>query len=239
VTPAGKTPSPGPRKCAYSLRPACLEDIPGLSQVEREAFPEQWPPPRFAAELAKSHTFYLVAVRPWTPEERARTEPEQEGRAHPPSGSGLLARLGDTVRSVGLGAARVNRTRVSPEYVAGFAGMWFVADEAHVVTLGARERERRMGVADLLLLGVAETAVKCGSRHVTLEVRRSNTAALALYGKHGFREMGVRKRYYSDNGEDAVIMTTPPIQSDAYAHTLASLAREHAERWGASIRVLA
>ena len=107
------------------------------------------------------------------------------------------------------------------------------------VTLGARERARRMGVADLLLLGVAETAVKRGSRHLTLEVRRSNTAAIALYSKHEFREMGVRKRYYSDNGEDAIIMTTPPIQSDAYAHMLASLARDHEERWGASVRVLA
>ena len=239
MTPDGETPSPGPCKCPYTLRPACLEDVPGLSQAEREAFPEQWPPTRFAAELSKSHTFYLVAVRPLTPEDRARTKPEQEAETLPSSGSRLLARLGDTVRSAGLGSARVNRAPVSPEYVAGFAGMWFVVDEAHIVTLGARERTRRTGVADLLLLGVAETAVKRGSRDVTLEVRRSNTAALALYRKHGFREMGVRKRYYSDNGEDAIIMTTPPIQSDAYAHMLASLARDHEERWGASVRVLA
>jgi len=164
--------------------------------------------------------------------------PEQEGRAASSFGSRLSARLGGAARSVGLGAVRVNEPFVSPEYIAGFAGIWFMSDETHIVTLGARGGARRTGVADLLLLGVAEAAVKRGSRHVTLEVRRSNAAAIALYRKHGFSEVGVRRRYYSDNGEDAVIMTTPHIQSDAYARMLASLTRDHAARWGTSVRVL-
>ena len=237
-TPAGETSSPGSRRCPYALRPAREEDVPGLCQAEREAFPKQWPPTHFSRELAKPHTLYLVVVRPWTAEERAQKEPEREGAAVASFGSRLLSRLGDTARSVGLGAARVNEPSASPEYVAGFVGTWFVADETHIITIGARERARRNGVADLLLIGMAEAAVRRGSLHVTLEARRSNAPALSLYRKHGFREVGVRRRYYSDNGEDAVIMTTPPIQSDAYAHMLASLARDHAARWGAAVRVL-
>ena len=238
ATPAGETPSRQPAVCAYTLRPARSEDIAGLRQAEREAFPKQWPPTNFSRELGKPHTVYLVAVRPWTPEERAREEPEREGGAASSFGSRLLAKVGETARSIGLDAVRAGEPSVSPEYVAGFAGTWFVADETHIVTIGARERARRTGVADLLLMGVAETAVKRGCQCVTLEVRASNTAAIALYRKHGFREVGVRKRYYSDNGEDAVIMTTPPIQSDAYTRLLASLDCDHAARWGPSVRAL-
>ena len=201
-----------------------------MSQAEREAFPEQWHPTRFSRELEKPNTVYLVAVRPWTPEELARFDTERGAEGAPSLASRVLAGLNGVARSVGLGMLGEDRRSVSPEYVAGFAGAWFVADEAHVVTIGARERERRRGIADLLLMGIADAAVRLGSRHTTLEVRRSNAAALALYRKHGFREMGVRKRYYSDNGEDAVIMTTPPIQSEAFARMQAALARDHVVR---------
>jgi len=208
-----------------------------MSQAEGEAFPGQWPPTRFSRELAKPHTVYLVAARPWTPAELASLDLERKDEVAPSLASRVLAGLDGVARSVGLGMLREGRRSVSPEYVAGFAGAWFVADEVHVVTIGARECERRRGIADLLLMGIAEAAVRLDSRHVTLEVRRSNAAALALYRKHGFREVGVRKRYYSDNGEDAAIMTTPPIQSDAYAHMQAELARDHAARWGTSVRL--
>jgi len=219
------------------MRPAREEDVPGMRQAEREAFPEQWPPTRFSRELGKPHTVYLVAVRPWTPEELAGNKLGHRDEDGPSLASRVLAGLDGVARSVGLGMLREGGRSESPEYVAGFAGAWFVADEAHVVTIGARECERRRGIADLLLMGIAEAAVRLDSRHVTLEVRRSNAAALALYRKHGFREMGVRKRYYSDNGEDAAIMTTPPIQSEAYAHMQAELARDHAARWGTSVRL--
>lgn len=75
-----------------------------------------------------------------------------------------------------------------------------------------------------------------GSRVVTLEVRGSNEIARGLYHKYGFREVGVRKRYYADNNEDAVIMTTPPIQFDEFREHFQTQAREHEGRWGASER---
>jgi ribosomal-protein-alanine N-acetyltransferase len=236
--PAGETTAAGPRTCRYALRPARREDVPGLRQVEREAFPEQWPPTRFPAQFGKPHSLYLVAVRAWTPEERAGLEPQREAAAGASLKSRFLSALESAARSVRSNLPPAAGPSPSAEYVAGYAGIWFMADEAHIVALGAREKARRTGVADLLLLGVAEAALKRGSRCVTLEVRTSNAAARALYLKHGFTEAGIRKHYYSDNGEDAVIMTTPPIRGEDYERLHASLARDHEARWGASVRAV-
>ena len=82
------------------------------------------------------------------------------------------------------------------------------------------------------MLGAFREARRHGAREITLEVRASNFAARALYRKYGFREVGLRKRYYIDNGEDAIIMTTPPIANVEYTVSLDSLARSHAVRWG-------
>ena len=209
-----------------------------MREVEKEAFPEQWPPSRFSREIGKANSLYLVAVRPRTPDEITRVELERRRDGVAAFGSRVLSGLGVVARTVGLlGVQREGKGLAFPDYVLGFAGAWFVADETHLVAIGARAEERRKGIADLLLLGVTGEAISLGCREVTLEVRQSNAAARALYSKHGFREVGMRKRYYSDNGEDAVIMTTPPIQSDAYGRTLASLARDHAARWGVPDRL--
>ena len=231
---AGETSDFMPAGSAFRLRAATLDDIPELLQVEREAFPTQWPPTRFERELRKPHALCLVAVRPWEPGERAGDGAGLDDGSSPPDADRLLARLGRAARSVSLGAISQAVRSEPPEHVAGFAALWFVADEMHIVTIGTRAAARGHGVGDLLLIGVAEAAVQRGSTHVTLEVRKSNDTARSLYRKHGFREAGIRKRYYSDDREDAVIMTTPPIQSDDFARALEALIRDHAERWGAS-----
>ena len=61
---------------------------------------------------------------------------------------------------------------------------------------------------------------------------KSNSVAIELYRKYGFQEVGLRRRYYSDNGEDAVIMTTPPVRSDDYQAHFTRLIEQHAEKWG-------
>ena len=73
---------------------------------------------------------------------------------------------------------------------------------------------------------------------MTLEVRTSNHAARNLYLKYGFKERGVRKAYYSDNGEDALIMTTGRIDLPAFAKHLKTVVQAHERRWGCSERVL-
>jgi [ribosomal protein S18]-alanine N-acetyltransferase len=95
--------------------------------------------------------------------------------------------------------------------VVGFAGVWLMVDESHVTTFGVHPRARRQGVARSLLLRLLELSLELGAARSTLEVRVSNTAAQALYRSFGFEVAGRRPAYYSDDGEDALVMTTPPL----------------------------
>jgi ribosomal-protein-alanine N-acetyltransferase len=90
--------------------------------------------------------------------------------------------------------------------VVGFIIFWLVHDEVHVLNVAVAAEERRRGVARALLSACVARGRAQGSCLVTLEVRRSNTAALRLYEAFGFRSAGVRPNYYSDEGEDAIVM---------------------------------
>ncbi len=110
--------------------------------------------------------------------------------------------------------------------IKGFAGLWLMVDEAHVVTVAVVPEERRRGLGRVLVHGLIGVAIDHGMSLATLEVRVSNEAARALYREYGFYEVGTRKRYYSDNHEDAVIMTTEGLTSPAYQRPAARLAEE-------------
>jgi ribosomal-protein-alanine N-acetyltransferase len=92
------------------------------------------------------------------------------------------------------------------EPVCAFANYWHVADELQVMNIATLPGVRRRGHASELLQDLIQTGRERRVRWVTLEVRRSNEAARALYQKFGFVEQGIRQRYYTDNGEDAVVM---------------------------------
>ena len=98
--------------------------------------------------------------------------------------------------------------------VVAYAGIWLMVDEAHITTFAVLPRWRRQGVGARLLFELLELAADLGAHVVTLEVRLSNEPARRLYQRFGFRPVGVRPRYYSDNGEDALIMTTEALDSD-------------------------
>ena len=109
------------------------------------------------------------------------------------------------------------------EAVVGFAGLWVMVDEAHVTTFAVDPRFRRRGVGERILLALLELSVERHAREATLEVRLSNLPARKLYEKYGFRPVGIRPRYYSDNGEDALIMTTEALSSPAMRERMAAL----------------
>lgn len=90
--------------------------------------------------------------------------------------------------------------------ICGYVGMWIIFDEGHITNLAVHPQHRRRGVGSALLNRLAEAGLERGVRFLTLEVRRSNDAAQNLYAKHGFVHMGVRRKYYLDNNEDALIM---------------------------------
>lgn len=90
--------------------------------------------------------------------------------------------------------------------IVGYAGMWTIMDEAHVTNIAIREASRGRRLGQTLLLQLMEWAVELGMVRMTLEVRVTNEPAQNLYRKLGFTDAGVRKGYYSDNNEDALIM---------------------------------
>ena len=110
----------------------------------------------------------------------------------------------------------------SDDRVVGFAGIWLMVDEAHVTTFGVHPDHRRRGVGRRLLLRLAELAIELGSARMTLEVRVSNAPAQALYRSFGFRVAGRRIAYYSDDGEDALVMTTPELADPPMQAALAA-----------------
>lgn len=90
--------------------------------------------------------------------------------------------------------------------VAGYVGMWLIVDEAHITNIAIASAYRGHGYGEQLMTELAALAQYMGMRAMTLEVRVSNQVAINLYTKIGFENAGIRKGYYSDNGEDAMVM---------------------------------
>lgn len=113
----------------------------------------------------------------------------------------------------------------------GFVGSWLLVDELHVTTIAVHPDWRRLGIGRSLLLHLIRAALGRGATAITLEVRASNGPAQRLYEGLGFRLVGRRRGYYSDNGEDALIMTTPPATDVGWLIGLDALERRAYAYW--------
>ena len=116
--------------------------------------------------------------------------------------------------------ARVDTT------VVGYCGVMMAGEDAHVTTLAVDPQWQRHGIATRLLLNAVRLVTQRGARHMTLEVRVSNAPAQALYRRFGFHPAGVRKGYYVETNEDALVMWAESVDSDDYAARLAGLEAE-------------
>jgi ribosomal-protein-alanine N-acetyltransferase len=110
--------------------------------------------------------------------------------------------------------------------IVGYAGLMLVAGDGHVTNVGVAPEHRRHGIATRLMLVLARRAIAEGGQALTLEVRVSNTAAQELYRRFGFAPAGVRKNYYSDSNEDALIMWAEDIDTPAYRARLLRIERD-------------
>jgi ribosomal-protein-alanine N-acetyltransferase len=137
---------------------------------------------------------------PWPPH-AYRTELESNRLAHY-----LVVRVGSTV--------------------VGYAGLWLMVDEGHITTFAIHPAWRRQKLGERLLIALLDLASDRHAREATLEVRLSNLPARRLYEKYGFRPVGLRPRYYSDNNEDALIMTTDALDSARMRDRIARLRAE-------------
>jgi ribosomal-protein-alanine N-acetyltransferase len=126
--------------------------------------------------------------------------------------------------------ARYLLVRAGDQTVA-YAGIWLMVDEAHVTTFAVMPGWRRRGIGGRLMLAVMSLAEGLGASVATLEVRLSNVAARNLYQRFGFRPVGVRPRYYSDNGEDALIMTTDLLGSPTMRRRIDEMTDRYGSDW--------
>lgn len=205
------------------VRAMTFDDIPQAEEIEREAFPTQWPTP-FRRELQNKIAHYLVAY-----EEISNPTPPA-----PVTGEeSLLARM--------KGLFRKERffTPLTPsgQFILGLVGFWVLYDEAHIITIAVREAYRRRGIGELLLVAAIEKALRHKAQVVTLEVRVSNLPAQALYEKYGFRKTGIRRGYYPDNGEDGYIMSTETITSAPFQANFQRLKELYTRKWNRPIEI--
>ena len=101
--------------------------------------------------------------------------------------------------------------------VIGYAGAWMIFEEAHITNIAVKEDCRGRGVGMRLSKAIIQYAANLGVKYITLEVRRSNAVAQTMYRKLGFEKLSVRKRYYPDNHEDALLMVLqhmPAVEDD-------------------------
>ena len=185
-----------------------LEDIEQVVAIDRVAFPTPWSANAYRHEIVHNEAaHYFVALLRKSPSPAPPVVPSQGWRAW------LTRRL---------------RSARSPRYVVGYSGFWLMVDEAHISTIAVRPDFRRRGIGELLMLTMLEEAIRLQAVTATLEVRVSNVAAQQLYRKYGFDIVGRRRGYYSDNREDALIMTVYGILSPEYQARLSHLkARLH------------
>ena len=210
------------------IRPLKAEDINRVSEIERQAFPRLWPPTPFKRELDSRRTSYLVAWKPKDIQKAHAADNHSESTTES-SRESILGKLFDTLKWF----VKSNTATEELDYhILGFVGLWFMGDESHIIGIAVEEESRGKGIGELLLLSAIELAKSRQAAVVSLEARVSNYVAQSLYQKYGFKKVGIRKAYYTDNREDAAIMTTLPINSHDYQKKFQSLLEAYRQRHG-------
>ena len=207
------------KKLPYYVRPMHKEDVVQVTEIDREAFPTQWPSPNYQHELRNRLAHYVVAC------DEEKTADKPEVKAFPEKGLARLRQL--------FSHRRFSGNELPPpsgHYIIGYAGFWVMADEAHITSIAMREAYRRQGIGESLLISIIERATELKAHIVTLEVRASNIAAQNLYAKYGFSQVGVRHGYYIDNREDGILMSTENITSAAFQAHLQQLKQAHSRK---------
>ncbi len=209
----------------YLIREMRSEDISQVAEIDREVFPTLWPPVNYQRELRNILARYLVACD---------DNRYAEAAAHTP-GAGLSAMIAGIRRWFQPSHAPAKQTAAPGQYIVGFTGTWIVAGEAHLINIAVREPYRRRGIGELLLISTIDMAARLDAHILMLEVRVSNAAAQALYCKYGFSQVGLRRGYYTDNKEDAILMSTEDISSASFKQRLEQLRQAHSRKPGIAV----
>ena len=202
--------------CPFACRAMVPDDIEQANAIEKDAFPDLFPPTSFSKDLKRDRATILVA------EVNENATGWQE--LIPPSQDNIsnsnLYRNGYT----GYGKGQ--------KFLTGLLMFWEMAGEAHIISVGVRRNFRRRGIGELLMLNCFSKCVRSTYSAISLEVRSSNKAAQELYLKHGFLVEGIRKAYYSDNREDALIMNARNILSPSHVQRMTDRKKTYTELHG-------
>jgi len=190
----------------YAVESMRIADVATVARLEQDIFTMAWPESSFCFEVTQNKASEYLVLR-------------HLSRALPRSGVHPLQRK-----------RRLFQESSYDESILGYAGIWMILDEGHICTLAIRQGWHGRGLGELMLISLLELACHHAMQTVTLEVRVSNRAAQSLYRKYGFEQVGLRRRYYIDNGEDALLMTVPAIQSPAFVHQFERLATRLRQR---------
>jgi ribosomal-protein-alanine N-acetyltransferase len=177
------------------------EDLDQVMPIEQISFPAPWPASAYRYELTQNELSSYLVLR----DLRSMHAPRRRKMA-------WLSKKGPASSIVGYG------------------GFWIILDEGHISTIAVHPDWRGRGLGELVLVALIDVAILRGAGELTLEVRVSNHMAQSLYRKVGFAEVGRRKRYYHDNNEDALIMTTPRVDEKGFAARYAALKAALRER---------
>ena len=212
----------------FLIRRMSLSDIPQVLEVERQSFPSMWPPTAFRRELQQNRLAHYIVIGEANPAVAAATSTD------PTPEPGPISRFLGEIKHILTGddPANLPPPEERAELITGFIGVWMLPDEMHIVTIAVRDSHRRQGIGEMLLIAALHLAREETQPMVTLEVRVSNDAAIQLYQKYGFEQVGRRPRYYSDNHDDAYILTANAVTTSDYADRFARLREEHRARYG-------
>ncbi len=193
----------------YRVEPMRVADIDEVLVIDRQSFSTPWSHNAYRYEIEKNDAAHYLVLRP-----------RQTAAVLSAGGNGHQGgKAWDRVRRwLGTGET------VRKQPILGYGGLWLMYDEAHISTVAVRPEWRGHGLGELLLIAMLDQSLRLNAACVTLEVRVTNTRAQQLYKKYEFEVVGRRRGYYTDNGEDALLMTTPSLQDRAYLARLVDLA---------------
>ena len=201
-------------KSSFAIRSFQESDFSQMEEIEREVFPTMAPHTSFRREFRNRLAHYLVIHKQSSNFDKGTNISYRRANSLAIFTSPVINKL------LGIVGKLFARNFPSPsdteELIVGFIGFWYMVEESHIVSIVVRPRYRRRGFGELLLDGAIEHAMKSNINSMTLEVRVSNSIARNLYSKYNFHEKGVRKRYYTDDREDALIMSNEDLCQTKY-----------------------
>lgn len=210
-------PRPQKQVNDYWARYAEVADAREMTRLLREVFPDFSNPVSYVRDIQRPDIAHILAVRKLTDQEHVAAQNQN---------SGLLQSITSKLPIPWLNSNGPSTSQYD-ERIAGMVSIWIVLDQAHITAIATSPHERRRGIGGLLMVLAINEAIDRGAEVATLEVRKSNQRAQALYRRFGFTETGVRHKYYSDNKEDALIMSTPNMHLTSFRRLFQRQVDEH------------